>query len=266
VSDATAPIGIFDSGLGGLSVLREVHALLPAEEVLYVADSAYCPYGTRPPAEIRARSLVVTGELVRRGVKLMILACNTACAVALPEVRERFAVPIVGLEPAVKPAIGLSRSGRIAVLATPQTIASDRLAGLIRDHANGVAVEAIAAPGLVDLVEAGQIEGDRVVRALRPLLEPLVARNVDVLVLGCTHYPFLDAEIRRLVGPGVRIVDSGGAIARRTLHVLEETGLRRPEAESPGALTVLTTGDVEGVAATTVRLLGREVAVSKLEI
>jgi glutamate racemase len=256
---ADAPIGIFDSGLGGLSVVREVRALLPAEHLIYYADSAYCPYGTRAPDEIAARCRAIGDELVALGVKAIILACNTACAVALTELRARLDVRVVGLEPAVKPATRLTRTRRIAVLATPRTVASERLANLIRNHAADVEVSAVPAHGLVDLVEVGETRGPVVGRLLRPLLEPLLARDVDVVVLGCTHYPFLRAEIERVVGPGVRVLDSGEAIARRIRAVLDEQGLIRPAAGPAGTLRLLTSGDPDHVGTVTARLLGFDV-------
>jgi glutamate racemase len=262
----SAPIGVFDSGLGGLSVVREVRTLMPAEDVIYYADSAYCPYGTRSADEITARCFAITGELVTLGAKALILACNTACAVALPELRAGFDVPIVGLEPAVKPAIRLTRTQRVAVLATPVTAASQRLANLIRDYAIDVEVTTVPAPGLVELVEAGNTDGPGVEEALRPLLEPLLARDADVVVLGCTHYPFLRAEIQRLVGPGVCVVDSGEAIARRLRSVLDERGLGRYCDAHQGAITVMTSGDANLVGALSGRLLGFDVATTMVPV
>jgi glutamate racemase len=257
---------VFDSGLGGLSVVREVRTLMPAEDVIYYADSAYCPYGTRSADEITARCLAIAGELVELGAKALTLACNTACAVALPEVRARFDVPVVGLEPAVKPATRLTRTQQVAVLATPVTAASQRLANLIRDYAIDVEVTTVPAPGLVELVEAGETDGPGVEEALRPLLEPLLARETDVVVLGCTHYPFLRAEIQRLVGPEVRIVDSGEAIARRLRSVLEERGLRRDSAAHDGVISVLTSGDAAHVGALSGRLLGFDIATTMVPV
>jgi glutamate racemase len=265
MANATAPVGVFDSGLGGLSVVREVRTALPEEDLLHFADCAYCPYSSRSPAEIAARCQMIAGELVVRGAKLLIVACNTACAVALPQFRARYPVPIVGLEPAVKPAARLTRSGRIAVLATPRTVASDRLACLVQAHAGGIAVEAVPAPGLVELVEAGQTRGEQVEWALHELIDPLVARGVDVLVLGCTHYPFLREAVERVAGPGVRVIDSGEAIARRTRDVLDRRGLLRSD-QRAGALTLLTSGDAGRIGAVASRLLGSPVSVTRLAL
>lgn len=242
------PIGVFDSGVGGLSVLRALRPILPAEDVLYFADSAHCPYGSLPPAAILARAEAVAATLLDRGAKLLVVACNTASSVALPALRARFPdLPIVGTVPAVKPAAAATRSGRIAVLATPRTVAGPGLAALVRDHAPGLDVVLVPAPGLVELVESGQIAGPRADAALRPLLAPLLARGVDTLVLGCTHYPFLRDAIRAVAGPDLTVIDSGDAIADRTRALLDADDLRNP-APSPGSLILLTSGSRESLA------------------
>ncbi|MDP9356063.1 MAG: glutamate racemase [Chloroflexota bacterium] len=257
------PIGVFDSGLGGLSVLRSLRAMLPAEDVLYYADSAHCPYGLRTPEEILHRSATITSTLVQRGAKLIIVACNTATSVALQELRGRFGLPIVGLVPAVKPAVAATRSGRIGVLATPRTACGETLAELIRRHADGAEVFTVAAPGLADLVEAGYTVGPEVEVALQPLLDPLVTSGVDTLVLGCTHYPFLRDAIRDLVGPDITVIDSGEAIARRTRDVLATCDGLRPGSR-PGNLELLTSGGPKTVGAVASRLLGEPVVASHL--
>ena len=258
-----APIGVFDSGLGGLSVLLELRRLLPAEDLLYAADSAHCPYGSRPPAAILARGRAVAAALVARGAKLLVVACNTATAVALPALRADWpGLPIVGMVPAVKPAAAASRSGRIGVLATPLTIDSQALAALIRDHAAGAEVVLLPAPGLADLVERGHLAGPRVDALLRPLLAPLPARGIDTLVLGCTHYPFLRHAIADLLGPGVTLIDSSQAVARRARDLLDAAGARS-QRRPPGSLTLLTSGEPEAVAAVASRLLATPVAAAR---
>lgn len=250
-------IGVFDSGLGGLSVVREIQALLPAEPILYYADGAFFPYGEREPEVILARSLAIADELVGRGAKLLVVACNTASAVALEAIRARHpAVPVVGMVPAVKTAAAGSRAGRIAVLATPRTVGGGLLARVIREHAAGVEVILVPAPGLADLVEAGETDGPLVERALRPLLVAPLAAGVDVLVLGCTHYPFLAAAIRRLVGPGLALVDSGPAIARRAGHLLGAGGRLAADSRR-GSFTLLTSGDEAAVGAVARRLMAQ---------
>ena len=258
-------IGMFDSGMGGLSVLREVRAILGAEDILYYADSAYCPYGQRTPAEIIARSALITGALVQRGAKVIVVACNTATSVALADLRAATSVPIVGMVPAVKPAAGTSHRGHIGVLATPRTASGEMLADLVSTHAADVTVTIVGAPGLADLVEAGQTSGPAVEQALRPLLAPLVDEGIDTLVLGCTHYPFLRGTLASLLGPGIEIIDSGAAVARRTANVLREGGLLRERGRT-GDLHLLTSGDPAMVGEVTGRLLGSPVDVARLAL
>lgn len=258
-----APIGIFDSGLGGLSVAIEVNRRLPNERLLYAADSRYCPYGNRTPEEIRWRTLLMTGALIERGVKALIIACNTATAVVLEELRDRFPVPIIGLEPAVKPAIELSRSDRIAVLATPRTAASERLQRLIQRYAGARDVVIVPGFGLVEVVEAGAADDQIAVETLRPLIAPLLDSGVDALVLGCTHYPFLKPAIRTIAGDTLALVDSGEAIARRTEFVLDLDG-RRTERTIPGGIELMTTGDIAHVSWVASRLLSRPIAADLL--
>lgn len=243
------PIGVFDSGLGGLSVLREIRALLPAEDLLYYADNAYCPYGIRGRDEIQERSERISQLLLDEGAKAIVVACNTASAMAIEHIRLEFpGVPFVGLEPAVKPAVKLTRSGRIGVLATPRTVAGERLRWLIETHANGIEVRTVAATGLVELVEAGVLSGPEVVAALRPLLDPMLEAGADVVVLGCTHYPFLRGEIETYVGADIPVIDSGLAIAQRTRTVLRQRGLLN-ERLGTGALRMMTSANVGDVAA-----------------
>lgn len=258
-------IGMFDSGMGGLSVLREVRAELPAEDVLYYADSAYCPYGERTPAEIIARSALITGALLQRGAKVIVIACNTATSVALSDLRASTGVPIIGMVPAVKPAVAKSRARRVGVLATPTTASGEMLAKLIGEHASDAKVTIIGAPGLAELVEAGQTRGDYVEATLRPLLDQLVAREIDELVLGCTHYPFLRDTIAKLAGPDIEIVDSGEAIARRTRSVLRDRNELRVR-ESTGSLRILTSGDPAVVSGVVERLLDERWIVERLAL
>lgn len=243
------PIGVFDSGLGGLSVLRELRTLMPAEDALYYADNAYCPYGLRSREEIQDRSARISRLLIELGAKTIVVACNTASAMAIDHVRAEFPeIPFVGLEPAVKPAVTLTRSGKVGVLATPRTVAGERLRWLIETHANGIEVRTVAATGLVELVEAGTLRGTEVVASLDPLLAPMLDAGVDVVVLGCTHYPFLRAEIEAFVGNGIPVIDSGAAIAKRTRSVLRERGLLDPR-QREGGLRMMTSADADAVGA-----------------
>jgi glutamate racemase len=264
--NAHQPIGIFDSGLGGLSVYREIRALLPVEDVLYYADSAYCPYGIRSREEIQARSLLISGMLLDRSAKVVVVACNTASAMAIEHLRQMHPdVSFVGLAPAVKPAVKLTRSGKVGVLATPRTVAGERLRWLIETHAGGVEVRTVAATGLVELVEDGTLRGPEVRAALQPLLDPMLAVGVDVVVLGCTHYPFLHAEIEAYVGPDVKVIDSGIAIARRTRQVLADPGMLRLDVRR-GRFQLMTSGDAEHVRAVAEGLIQESIAPMTLAV
>jgi glutamate racemase len=236
-----APISIFDSGVGGLSVAREIRRLLPAEELIYFADSAYCPYGGRPLAEILDRSLAVTRVLVSRGAKAIVVACNSASGAALDELRAHVDLPIVGMEPALKPAALQSRNRRVGLMATAATLQAERFDRLMESYARDVTVVTQACPGLVELVESGANRTDEVRSTLEDVLEPLRAADVDTVVLGCTHYPFLRSAIAEVLGPSVVLIDSGAAVARQTERVLREHDLLSER--GAGSIRVLTSGD-----------------------
>ncbi|MGH7457476.1 MAG: glutamate racemase [Longimicrobiaceae bacterium] len=259
-----APIGLFDSGLGGLSVAREAQRLLPAERLLYVGDTAHCPYGGRPAAEILARSLAISRYLVSRGAKLVVVACNAASGASLEQLRVKLTVPVVGMEPAVKPAAAATRNGRVGVMATEATIGSDRFARLMREYAAGVQVVSQPCPGLVELVEAGEVGGEGTDVWLRETLEPLKRAGVDTVVLGCTHYPFLLGAIGRVMGEGVVLIETGGAVARQTRAILLQRGDLAEAGE--GGIEVLVTGDPERAARAVRELLGERVEVGKVAV
>jgi glutamate racemase len=221
-----APIGVFDSGVGGLSVLREIRARLPAESLLYVADSGHVPYGEKSPEFIRERSQHIAEFLLGQGAKALVLACNTATAAAVAELRERYPeLPIVGMEPAVKPAAAATRSGVVGVLATTGTLKSAKFAALLDRFASDVRVITQPCPGLVEQIEAGELDGARTRELLRGWVEPLLAEGCDTLILGCTHYPFIKPLLRELVPESVSLVDTGAAVARRLEQLLAERGL-----------------------------------------
>lgn len=259
------PIGVFDSGLGGLSVVREIRVRLPYEDMLYFADCAYCPYGIRSPEEIRDRSETVVGHLIDAGAKAIVVACNTASAMAIFHLRDVFPdVPMIGLEPAVKPAVALTQSGKVGVLATPRTVAGERLRWLIETHGGGVEVHRVAATGLVELVEAGTLTGDQVTATLQPLLDPMLDVGVDVVVLGCTHYPFLRDAIQQYVGAEVHVIDSGEAIARRVNVVLMDHGLIRLHDKRRGAFSFETSGNTAEIVPVAAQLLGEPISPARL--
>jgi glutamate racemase len=238
---------------------------MPNESFVYLADSSFCPYGEKDDLTIETRVHYLIGALTERGCKAAVVACNTACAVALVSLRERFAIPIVGLEPAVKPAISRSKHKKVAVLATPRTARGEKLRRLIETHANGVVVETIPAPGLADLVEAGQLQSRQTRYLLSELLEGPLARGCDAVVLGCTHYPFLAGTIAEIVGPSVAILSSGKPVARQTERVLEREGLRN-QLTHLGECTYLTTGDISLFDTMAGRLLGTPVQADLLSV
>jgi len=261
---ARRPIGIFDSGVGGLSVAREIRRGLPAERLVYVADTAYCPYGDRPTLEVRARALAITRHLeATLGAKLVVAACNTATGAALEPMRQAAAVPIVGLEPAVKTGAAVTRNGRVGVMATSGTLASERFARLVRNHPD-LRIVPQPCPGLANIIEEGDLDGPGLGARLAELAEPLRHAEVDTVVLGCTHYAFVAPALARVFGPGVELVDSGPAIARRAEHILRQRALLA--GEGSGSLEVLTTGDPARVERVVVRLWGGPVSVRPLTV
>lgn len=242
-AEPARPLGMFDSGVGGLSILAEVRRQLPGEPVVYVADQAWAPYGDRSLAEVRRRSFAVTDLLLGLGAKAIVVGCNTASAAALHQLRaERPEVPFVGMEPAVKPAAEQSRGGVVGVLATGATFQGELYASVVDRHAAGVTVVERVGRGLVELVEAGRLDGPEVEAVLAGHLAPLQAAGVDTVVLGCTHYPFLAAPIRRLLGEGVRLIDPAPAVARQVGRVLAAEGLTAAPGRRDG-VRYLTTGD-----------------------
>ena len=257
-------MGIFDSGVGGLSVAREIRRALPAEDLLYVADTAYCPYGDREVEEVRERALAVGRHLEAAGAKVVIVACNTATGAALEALREALTVPVIGLEPAVKTGAARTRNRRVAVMATVGTLRSERFARLVREHGHGVDVLSQPCPGLVDLIEQGHLDGDLLAARVQELTRPIREAQVDTVVLGCTHYPFVAEALRRALGPEVEIVDSGPAIARRLAQVLREGGLGA--APGPGSLRVSTTGEPGAVQPVVDRLWGEAVDLDRVAI
>ena len=251
---AASPIGVFDSGFGGLSVLRAVRAALPAEDLIYCADHAWLPYGERPADTVRSRARALTAALQAAGAKAVVVACNTATAAAAEALRREFELPIVAMEPAVKPAVAATRSGVVGVLGTGGTLVSARFGGLLDRYGSGLEVLTRPAPELVDAVERGDEAHRRACVAVA--LEPLLARGADVLVLGCTHFPFLRAEIEAVAGPAVRVIDTGPAVAEELVRRLDDENLRSPGSRA-GSTRFWTTGDPEVLGPTLHRLWGK---------
>ena len=227
------PIGVFDSGVGGLSVTREIMALLPAQPIIYLADQAHAPYGQRPLMEIRALSEGIARFLLAEGARVIVVACNTASAAALHGLREQFpTVPFVGMEPAVKPAVEHTRTGQVGVIATAATFQGELFASLLDRYAGRVAIHTQICPELVPLVEAGELDSPRARGAVAEYLAPLLMAGIDQLVLGCTHYPFLRPLIEELVGTDVSVIDPAPAVARQTSRVLAQHDLLAEKASA----------------------------------
>ncbi len=258
------PIGVFDSGVGGLSVLRELRAALPHEPLIYVADSGHCPYGGRSARFIQDRSAAITDWLIGQGAKALVIACNTATAAAAPWLRSRYGLPIIGMEPAIKPAAAATRSGVVGVLATEGTAKSARLHRLIAEFGRDVQVLTQPCPGLVEQVEAGALDGAATAALVAGYVAPLLAQGADVLVLGCTHYPFLRPLIGAVAGPAVALIDTGAAVARHTAAVLAADGLLAPPSLAPAEFW--TTGDLALGSAVMRRLWGAACEVQALAV
>lgn len=259
-----APIGVFDSGLGGITVMQELVKRLPQEDFLYVADSGHCPYGGKSAEEITARARAITEALLARGAKLIVVACNTATIAAIETLRADYPVSFVGMEPAVKPAAARTYSGVIGVLATGAALAGEKLHKLIREHAGGVRVITQPCPGLVERVELGDLNGPQTRQLVERYTQPLLESGADVLVLGCTHYPFLRPLIAEVVGPRVVIMDTGEAVSRRTEALLLAEGLLVASPLS-GKVQWFSTGDADATAVVASRLWGRTVDVDVLD-
>jgi len=219
------PIGIFDSGLGGLTIYNEIHELLPHENTIYLADSKNAPYGGKSKQQIIEISVKNTEFLLKNKCKLIVVACNTASTNAVKYLREHYEVPIIRVQPAIKPAALHSKTKVVGMLATKGTLESELLFETAQRFASGVKVVEQVGEGLVDLIENGQMESPEMTRLLKKYVEPMLEHNIDQLVLGCTHYPFLTNQIQEITGDGVQIIDSGEAIARQTRVILEQEGL-----------------------------------------
>lgn len=259
------PIGVFDSGVGGLTVLRELRRQTPAERILYIADLAHFPYGPRSQSEVRRLALGLIDVLASLDTKLVVIACNTATAAALNTARERFDIPIVGvIAPGAQAAVAATRRGRVAVISTEGTMRSQEYVHAIKEANPGVAVLGCAAPGLVEIVEAGEGDTPRAETALRETLGPVLAFGADVLVLGCTHYPLLRAALGRVLhGTRLRVIDSAETTAARVGRILEvnRLGARRG---ARGSLEVMVTAAPRRFTRTAARLFGDEIPVARV--
>ena len=260
-----SPIGIFDSGVGGISVLRALRQQIPDESVLYFGDQGHIPYGPRAMEQIRQFSEAITRFLLEQGAKIIVVACNTASAAALQYLREIFPeVPFVGMEPAVKPAAERTHTGKVGVLATPATFQGALYASVVERFANGVELFQDTCPGLVQQIEQGNLEGPEVRRILEAALQPMLEKDIDTVVLGCTHYPFVIPLIQEIVGENVRVIDPAPAVARQTGRLLEARAMRNGSG-AKSEVKLYTSGDPETLRSLLPRLLGEKGDVEKVE-
>jgi len=236
-------VGVFDSGVGGLSVLHHIRQTLPNERLIYVADSGHVPYGDKSPAFIEARALAITRFLIEQGATAIVIACNTATAAAAHTLRVKFKLPIVAMEPAVKPAVAATKCGVVGVLATVGTLESARFAALLEKYAGKVKIVTQGCPGLVDQIERGDLDGPLTRMLVERYTAPLLAQGADTIILGCTHYPFIASLIREIVGDDIELIDTGAAVARQ-LHRRIQTELSVRISGEPTS-KFFTSGDVD---------------------
>ena len=218
-------IGVMDSGVGGISVLKHIHALLPHENLMYMADSKYAPYGNKTAEEITARCFELADYLIAKNVKALVVACNTATAAAINAMREKYSLPIIGMEPAVKPAAEASKNGVIGVLATVGTLKSAQFAALLESYGRNVKVITQGCVGLVECIERGELNTPETKALIRQYTTPLLAEGADTIVLGCTHYPFVKDVIQDIVGNEITLIDTGAAVAKQLKRQLQENSL-----------------------------------------
>lgn len=268
-----APVGIFDSGVGGLSVLRHIQAQLPHEHLLYVADSGFAPYGDKPEQVVIERVLGIAAFLVARGVKALVVACNTATVAAVRILRERYpAMPIVGVEPGLKPGAAGTRKGTVGVLATERTLAGEKFL-LLRDQiveATGARFLLQPCVGLADQIEFGEPGSPALEAMLERYIAPLLAQGADTLVLGCTHYPLVQASIERVIrrhtDEQITLIDTGEAVARQLARLLAAAGLLRPAGGAPAELTGFTSASGAALGAAFASLLGQKPPVHEVAL
>jgi glutamate racemase len=261
---SVSPIGVFDSGVGGLSIFHQIRLLLPFENILYIADQAHVPYGTRTREEIRLFSDAIIRFFLANEVKLTVIACNTASAAALHSLREKYPDhTFVGMEPAVKPAVQASHTRRVGVLATQATFQGELYTSVLERFAKDVKVFENTCPGLVSQIEKGELNSSETHRILEAAIHPMLEQGVDTIVLGCTHYPFVIPLIRKIAGSNVDVIDPSPAIARQTKRLLEVKRLLNPGTER-GQVSLFSTNSPENMQFLLPRLVGEEMAVQSL--
>ena len=262
---STPPIGVFDSGVGGLSVLRAIRTQMPEESVIYFGDQGHIPYGPRPMEQIRDFCEAITEFLLEKNAKIIVVACNTASAAALKYLREKFPdVQFVGMEPAVKPAAEQTSTGKVGVLATPATFQGALYASVVERFANGVELFQNTCTGLVQEIERGNLDGVETRKILDDALLPMIEKNIDTVVLGCTHYPFVIPLVQEIAGEKVRVIDPAPAVAKQVKRLLEAGGVKSP-ISTRGGIKLYTSGDVESLKSLLPLLLGEDGVVERVE-
>lgn len=267
MSIPASPIGIFDSGVGGISVLRAIREQMPEESVIYFGDQGHIPYGSRPLEQIRDFSEAITKFLLENDAKIIVVACNTASAAALKHLREKFPdIQFVGMEPAVKPAAEHTQTGKVGVLATPATFQGALYASVVERFANGVELFQNTCPGLVQQIEKGNLNGQETRKILEDALLPMLEKNIDTVVLGCTHYPFVIPLIQEIVRDAsrVRVIDPAPAVAKQTERLLEARGMRS-QSGTKGDIKFYTSGDPDSLKSLLPKLLGESGEVERVE-
>ena len=257
-----APVGLFDSGVGGLSVLREIRALLPAESIYYVADSANAPWGDKPPGFVRRRALEISGFLIERGIKAVVIGSNTGTAGSAEALRSSLAIPVVGIEPGIKPAVAATRSGVVGAIVPAAVSESDRLASLLDRFSGDVKVIIQPVPGLVEHIEEADLGSSELRRMVEGYVRPMLDAGADAIVLGSTHYVFLKPLLAEMAGPNVALIETGAAVARQLRRVLEARDMLADGGE--GTESFWTSGDPAPSRRVISALLGRDVTVEKL--
>ena len=251
-------IGVIDSGVGGISVLKHIHALLPHENLMYLADSKYAPYGNKTAEEITARCMILCDYLLQKNVKVIVVACNTATAAAINALRETFNIPIIGMEPAVKPAATASENGIIGVLATVGTLKSAQFAALLESYGRNVKVVTQACVGLVECIERGELDAPETKALIQLYTAPLLAEGADTIVLGCTHYPFVKHVIQEIVGDKITLIDTGAAVAKQLKRQLTEKNLLSTD-QQKAQVHFWTNSEAENASQITQKLWGSQV-------
>lgn len=261
----TSPIGVFDSGVGGLSVLREVHQLLPNENLIYIADSKHAPYGNKSAQHVQQRSQQIANFLLEKNIKTLVVACNTATADAVDLLREQLPIPVIGLEPAIKLGVKISKTGVIGVLATKRTIESKRLHCLTLKHASNTKVLTQACPGLVEKVEANHLNHCDTKQLIKKYTTPLLQHNADTIILGCTHYPFLYQTISTIVGKNIQLIETGKPVAQQLERVLM-TGQLLNTSQQKGSIHFYNSSDIKQHKNTMLQLWNNDINILPLTV